>query len=109
MTPKTTGESITETIDLCLKALNDLHNTELQGKLTSIVEAKGTPEQVKLLGNLSPDETAALQRMRTMHSILPMGELEDFENSNIDGLKARLKRGSLGLYRAHTDGFQQVN
>nr|D7PI14.1 RecName: Full=Flavin-dependent halogenase gsfI; AltName: Full=Griseofulvin synthesis protein I [Penicillium aethiopicum]ADI24948.1 GsfI [Penicillium aethiopicum] len=97
--PKAKGESITETIDLCLTALNDLHDTELQRKLTSIVEAKGTPEQEQLLGKLSPDETAALHRMRAMHSILPMGELEDFENSNIDGFKARLEKGSLGLRR----------
>ncbi|KAF5866514.1 hypothetical protein ETB97_011399 [Aspergillus alliaceus] len=107
--PKTTTESITETIDLCLNALNDLHDTELQGKLTNIVEAKGTPEQAQLLGKLSPEETAALQRMRAMHSILPMGELEDFENSNIDGLKARLKRGSLGLCRDRAGGFQHVD
>ncbi|KAJ6010259.1 Tryptophan halogenase [Penicillium canescens] len=110
---KATGESITETIDLCLNALNDLHDTELQRKLTNIVEAKGTPEQERLLGKLSPEETAALQRMRAMHSILPMGELKDFENSNIDGLKARLEcgslgleRGSLGLCRDGTGDFQ---
>jgi hypothetical protein len=76
-----------------------LHDTKLQTKLTNIVEAAGTSDQEKLLGNLSPEETAALQRMRTMHSVLPMGELKDFENSNIDGLKARLEHGSLGLYR----------
>jgi hypothetical protein len=98
---KATGESITETIDLCLNALNDLHDTELQRKLTNIVEAKGTPEEERLLGKLSPEETAALQRMRAMHSILPMGELKDFENSNIDGLKARLERGNLGLERGN--------
>lgn len=95
--PKTKGESISETIDLCLTALNDLHDTELQGKLTNIVEANGTPEQEKLLGQLSPDEMAALQRMKTMNSILPMGELEDFHNNHIDGMKARLERGNLGL------------
>ncbi|KXG50018.1 Tryptophan halogenase [Penicillium griseofulvum] len=102
--PKAKGESITETINLCLNALNDLHDTELQKKLTNIVEAKGTPEQDQLLGKLSPDEMAALQRLRAMHSILPMGELKDFENSNIDGLKARLEHGSLGLSRDHA-GF----
>jgi hypothetical protein len=84
---------------MCLNALNDLHDKELQKKMTNIVEAIDTPEQEELLGKLSPEETAALQRMRAMHSILPMGELKDFENSKIDGLKARLERGSLGLYR----------
>ncbi|KAK7961064.1 hypothetical protein PG988_012278 [Apiospora saccharicola] len=95
--PKGKQESITETIDLCLDALNDLHDTELQGKLTSIVEANGTAAQVDLLGQLSPGDTAALQRMKTMHSILPMGGLEDFHNRKIDGLTARLERGNLGL------------
>jgi hypothetical protein len=84
---------------MCLNALNDLHDTELQKKLTKIVEATDTPEHAKLVGELSPDETAALQRLRTMHSILPMGELNDFEDSKIDGLKARIERGSLGLFR----------
>lgn len=90
-------ESITETIDLCLDALNDLHDTELQGKLTGIVEAGGTPAQADLLGKLSPEDAAALRRMKTMHSILPMGGLEDFHNRKIDGLTARLERGHLGL------------
>lgn len=99
MASKATGESITETIDMCLNALNDLHDTELQKKLTNIVGANGTPEQEQLLGRLSPEETAALQRLRAMHSILPMGKLKDFENSKIDGMKARLEHGSLGLYR----------
>ncbi|KAK7918369.1 hypothetical protein PG985_010243 [Apiospora marii] len=90
-------ESITDTIDMCLHALNDLHDTELQGKLTNIVEANGTAAQADLLGQLSPEDTAALQRMKTMHSILPMGGLEDFHNRKIDGLTARLERGNLGL------------
>ncbi|KAJ5318510.1 Tryptophan halogenase [Penicillium atrosanguineum] len=100
------GESITETIDMCLNALNDLHDIDLQKRLTSVVETNDTAEQKELLEKLSPEETAALQRLRAMHSILPMGELKDFENSNIDGLKARLERGSLGLYQCHAREYK---
>ncbi|KAK8076353.1 hypothetical protein PG994_003625 [Apiospora phragmitis] len=86
--PQGQQESITETIDLCLNALNDLHDTELQGKLTNIVEANGTAAQAGMLGELSPEDTAALQRMKTMHSILPHGRargLPQPENRRADG------------------------
>lgn len=78
---KAKGESITETIDMCLVALNDLHDAELQKKLAKFLEEKDTPEKEKLLGKLSPEGTAAIRRMRAMHSILPMGELKDLRRT----------------------------
>lgn len=100
---ETTPKQITDTLDLCAHALHEMGSEQLRETLGRVNRANSTSRQAEILGRLTTDERASLERLKMIHSVLLSDEAEGHREEvgpAINGFKARLERGCLGLERA---------
>lgn len=88
---KFTKDEVSETIDFCFHALNTLGEEEPD-------ESKATKGETRIMERLAPDDEKVVKGLHVLAKTMPMADMSDFENTNIDGLVPRvLVRGNLGL------------
>lgn len=93
---KFSREEVSETIDFCFHALNSLGD---EGPAESN-GTNGTNGEAKNLEQLAPDDEKVVKGLHVLSKTMPMASMDDFENTNIDGLVPRVERGNLGLKKA---------
>lgn len=96
-------DDISKTIDFCFHALGSIGNEERVGGKAgqappgdNVTAADRAKFQAQFVERLSAEDMKVLSGLRILGKAIS-SDLEGFENSEIDGLKARLERGNLGL------------
>ncbi|KIM92949.1 hypothetical protein OIDMADRAFT_62072 [Oidiodendron maius Zn] len=92
---KFTREEVSETIDFAVCAMKALGGNENSG--TALEQARGAKSQAPDLERISPDDLKVLSGLRVLGKAIPSADMQDFENTDIDGLVPRLEHRNLGL------------
>lgn len=96
-TPNAPGESIRNTVDLCLQTMHTMKDEEFSQKFDEIVTAKSIAEKNRLIQKLSAAERNAYDNATGIHDMGMSSGIKGYQNGKIDGYTARIERGSLGL------------